>query len=441
MSGGPSATSVAERHGRGEAADPATDAAAAVTPTFRAFLRRRRIWVVFAAVLVLGAVAVLAIRGGARPPGVPLGPDNPAPLGAMALVEVLRDHGVSVTGSRSLESAVDAADRGATVLLYDEFGLLDASRLNRLASASERLVVVEPGFSALEMLAPGVRLAGVASGPIDDVACELPAAERAGGLGDGQRLLTVDDEARAAGWQGCFRDEGFGFALVAGEGRDGGQVILVAATTVFANESIDEAGNAALAIGLTGASDELVWYLPGPGDADPTAAPTIGELTPGWVSPVMVLLIAVVIAAGIWRGRRFGPLVTENLPVHVPAGETSEGRARLYARSAARGRAIDQLRIGAITRIAEALKLPRAAELGAVTDAAARATGRDEASVRRVLVDSVPADDRDLVELAAALDVLEHEVRATLRPRSAGSAGRADTADPADPADPAGRRP
>ena len=436
MSGGPSAPSVADRPGSaGAPADQATNAATAVTPTFRAFVRRRRIWVVFAAVLVLGALVVLAIHGGVRPPGVPLGADNPSPLGAMALVEVLREHGVSVTESRSLESAVDAADRGATVLLYDEFALLDETRLDRLARVAERLVVVEPGFSALESLAPGVRLAGVASGPIDDVACGLPAAERAGGLGDGQRLLTVDDDARAAGWRGCFRDEEFGFALVSGDGDGGGQVTLVAATAMFANESIDEAGNAALAIGLTGASDELVWYLPGPGDADAAEAPTIAELTPGWVSPVMVLLIAVVIAAGIWRGRRFGPLVTENLPVHVPAGETSEGRARLYARSAARGRALDQLRIGAIGRIAEALKLPRAAELGAVTDAAARATGRDEASVRRLLVDSVPGDDRDLVELAAALDVLEHEVRATLRPRSAGRAG------PAGPADPAGRRP
>ncbi|RXZ67206.1 DUF4350 domain-containing protein [Agromyces albus] len=447
MSVAPSAASLADRPGgSGSAGAPAdqTDAATAMTPTFRAFVRRRRIWIVFAAVLVLGAVVALAIQGGVRPPGMTLGADNPAPLGAMALVEVLRDHGVSVTESRSLDSAVDAADRGATVLLYDEFALLDESRLDRLAGVAQRLVVVEPGFAALEALAPGVRLAGVASGPIDDVACELPAAERAGGLGDGQRLLTVDDDARAAGWQGCFRDEEFGFALVSGEGDDDGQVTLVAATTVFANESIDEAGNAALAIGLTGASDELVWYLPGPGDVDANAAPTIAELTPGWVSPVMVLLIAVVIAAGIWRGRRFGPLVTENLPVHVPAGETSEGRARLYARSAARVRALDQLRIGAIGRIVEALKLPRSAELGAVTDAAARATGRDEASVRRLLVDAEPGGDRDLVELAAELDVLEHDVRDTLRPRSAGRAGHtdpADSTDSTDPTGPAGRRP
>ncbi|MBT2500273.1 DUF4350 domain-containing protein [Agromyces sp. ISL-38] len=436
MSGGPPTTAVPDRAGSARApTEQAADAATAVTPTFRALVRRRRIWIVFAAVLVLGAIVALAIQGGLRPPGVPLGADNPAPLGSMALVEVLRDHGVSVTESRSLESAVDAAERGATVVLYDEFALLDESRLDRIAGVAERLVVVEPGFSALEALAPGVRLAGVASGPIDDVACELPAAERAGSLGDGQRLLTVDDDARAAGWQGCFRDEEFGFALVSGEGDDGGKVTLVAATTVFANESIDDAGNAALAIGLTGGSDELVWYLPGLGDVDAAEAPSIAELTPGWVSPVMVLLIAVVVAAGIWRGRRFGPLVTENLPVHVPAGETSEGRARLYARSAARGRALDQLRIGAIGGIAEALKLPRAAELGAVTDAAARATGRDEASVRRLLVDTEPGDDHDLIELAAELDVLEREVRATLRPRFT------RPADPADPTDPAGRRP
>ena len=80
---------------------------------------------------------------------------------------------------------------------------------------------------------------------------------------------------------------------------------------VFENEHVDEAGNAALAIGLLGASDELVWYLPGPADADAAEAPTLAELTPGWVSPVMVLAIVVAIAAGVWRGRRFGPLVVE----------------------------------------------------------------------------------------------------------------------------------
>jgi len=407
-------------------ADPA---AAAITPTLRETFRRRRAWIVIAAVLVLGALVVLIVQGGARAPGAILGADNPAPPGSKALVEVLRAHGVDVLEARTAEAAIDAATAGATVFLYDEAGILGADRLDELAAAAERLVVAEPGFGALEALAPGVRLAGAASGPIDDVACTARPAERAEALSSGQRLLTVDDEAVAAGWQGCFRDGEFGYAVVTGPGPSGADVALVAASTVFENEHVDESGNAALAIGLLGESDELVWYLPGPGDADAAEAPTLAELTPGWVSPVMVLAIAVTIVAGVWRGRRFGPLVVERLPVQVPAGETSEGRARLYARSASRGHALDQLRIGAIGRIAAVLRLPRSAPVEAVADAAAHATGRDAASVARLLVGARPAGDRELVDLAAELDRLEHDVAASVRPR------------PDDRTDPTGRRP
>ena len=342
---------------------------------------------------------------------------------------MLRAHGVDVLEARTAEAAIDAATSGATVFLYDEAGILGTDRLDELAAAAERLVVAEPGFGALEALAPGVRLAGAASGPIDDVACTAGPAERAEALSSGQRLLTVDDEAVAARWQGCFRDGEFGYAVVTGPGPSGGDVALVAATTVFENEHVDESGNAALAIGLLGASDELVWYLPGPGDADAAEAPTLAELTPGWVSPVMVLAIAVTIAAGVWRGRRFGPLVVERLPVQVPAGETSEGRARLYARSASRGHALDQLRIGAIGRIAAVLRLPRSAPVEEVAEAAAHATGRDAASVARLLLEARPAGDRELVDLAAELDRLEHDVAASVRPR------------PDDRTDPTGRRP
>jgi hypothetical protein len=404
-------------------------AAPAITPTIRANLRRRRAWILIAAVLVLGAIVVLIIQGGTRTPGPPLGADNAAPAGSKALVEVLRQHGIDVTVARSVDVAVEAARGGATVFLYDEFGLLGDERLGELAAAADRLVVAEPAFGTLETLAPGVRLAGAATGTIDDVACDVGAAERAGVLSDGQRLLTIDDAAQDEGWRGCFRDGEFGYAVATGPGSAGGEFGLVAARTVFTNDRIDDEGNAALAIGLLGASDEVVWYLPGPGDADSTAAPTLADLTPGWVSPVIVLAIAAVIAAGVWRGRRFGPLVVENLPVQVPAGETSQGRARLYARSAARGHAVDQLRIGTIERLAALLRLPRSADVETLAEAASIATGRDAASVMRLLIIDVPAHDRDLVDLAAELGRLELDVRRSIRP------------DTDEPTRPTGRRP
>ena len=408
-----------------------SDAAVTLTPTLRSTVRRRRIWIGFAAVLILGAVVLFVVQGAVSGGGSRLGADNPAPTGAKALVQVLADHGVEVTDARAFDAALDGARAGATIVVFDEFALLDEDRLALLAMFARRLVVIEPGFAALESLTHGVRAGGVATGPLDDVACELPVAERAGSLSDGQRLLTIDDEATADGWQGCFRDGEFGYAIASGT-SDGGELTLVAASTPFENGRIAEHGNAALAIGLAGASDELVWYLPGPGDAEAGAAPTLADLTPGWVSPVLVLAIAVVIAAGVWQGRRFGPLVAENLPVHIPAGETSEGRARLYARNTARIHALDQLRIGAIQRIASALRLPRTAHVDDVAAAAAAATGRDPAAVRRLLADDAPTGDRDLVRLAADLTTIEDQVRATLAPA---------TSHPERGDDTAGRRP
>lgn len=400
----------------------------ALTPGLRAVARRRRTWIVFAVALLLGGLVLAFIQGLARPSGPPMGSDNPAPEGARALARVLAAQGVDVVAVPTLEEAERAARGGATLFLHDGFGLLDRDGLARLARASDRLVVAAPDFAALEVLAPGVRLAGAADGALDDVACDLPAAERAGELSDGQGLLTVDDEAAASGFAGCFAD-GDAYAVVTGTATDGAELALVGSTAPFANETIDESGNAALAIGLLGAADEVAWYLPGPADADAAGAPTLQELMPGWVSPVLVLALAVVIAAGVWRGRRFGPLVVEDLPVDVPAGETSEGRARLYARSSARVRALDQLRIGTIRRLQELLRLPRSAHVDLVVAGVAGATDRDAASVRRLLVDELPAGDRELVALARDLADLEGRVRTALRP---------DTTDA--PA-PTGRRP
>ncbi|MGI9823165.1 DUF4350 domain-containing protein [Agromyces sp. Marseille-Q5079] len=440
---------------RTPAAPAAASGTEALTPTARAFLRRGRTWIGLAAVLLIGAVAVLAIQGGIRAQGEVLGPDDAGAMGSGALVEVLRDHGVTVTPTRSLDAtldAVDAAGGDATVLLYDEFGTLDDTRLGELAGlvdAGTRLVVAEPGFRALEALAPGVRLAGEASGGIEDVACDVRAAMQAGALSDGQRLLTIDDAATTAGWRGCFRDGDLGFALAVGPGPEAAdltgdgaaasaRVSLVGAATVFTNDRIDELGNAALAIGLLGATEDVVWYLPGPTDADAATAPTLGELTPGWVSPVMVLALVVALAAGVWRGRRLGPLVVERLPVTVPAGETRQGRARLYARSSQRGHALDQLRMAAVWRLAATLRLPRATDVSVVAEAAALATGRDAASVMRLLVEEVPTGDAAFAALGAELADLERDVVRAVRPDEA----RPATPDPErTPDDQPGRQP
>jgi hypothetical protein len=166
-----------------------------------------------------------------------------------------------------------------------------------------------------------------------------------------------------------------------------------------------------------GENPTLVWYLPGANDLDGADSPaTLGELTPGWVTPVLLLLVLTVVAAGIWRGRRFGPVVVENLPVTVRASETMEGRARLYAKQAAFGRALDALRIGTIARLTEQLALPRHAGVVEVSRAVAAVTGRHVDEVHHILVGAVPRSEAELLALSDRLLVLEQEVSRATRP-------------------------
>ncbi|MBO9579193.1 MAG: DUF4350 domain-containing protein, partial [Microbacteriaceae bacterium] len=146
-------------------------------------------------------------------------------------------------------------------------------------------------------------------------------------------------------------------------------------------------------------------------EASGEAPPTLGDLSPAWVVPLVLLLGAVFVAAAVWRGRRLGPLVVEPLPVAVRADETMRGRARLYARAGARLRAVDALRLGALDRIAPLLGLPSSADAEQVAVSAAALTGRPVGGLRALLRDAVPASDGDLVRLANDLAELETAVR------------------------------
>ncbi|GLI26061.1 hypothetical protein ARHIZOSPH14_03030 [Agromyces rhizosphaerae] len=392
---------------------PASDVAPAETPTVRRALADRRGWIVVGALVLVAAIGVAVLQGAGAGTGRPLAVDGAAPAGGAAVASVLAEQGVQVTPADSLAAALPRA-AGATVLLVDDLGLLEPARVAELADAADRLVVVAPTFAALEALAPGVRFGGVSAGPTDAPGCDLRAAVRAGALGGTGAVLTLDDEATDAGWRGCFPDETGAVRVAVGPGGDDPDVVLVAGTEVLANDTVTDAGNAALALGLLGAGDRLVWYQPGPGDVD-GARPGIAELTPPWVSPVLLLLVATTVAAGVWRGRRFGPLVVERLPVVVRARETTEGRGRLYARSAARGRALDAMRIGALGRTAARVGLAGHAPAGDIADAAAALLGIDPARVRALLIGEPPADDAEFTRLARELDDLEERVAAAVR--------------------------
>ncbi|MFU8945654.1 DUF4350 domain-containing protein [Mycetocola zhadangensis] len=398
----------------GASARPNDAGTSVATPRARTVARRALFWVGVAVVALLVVVATLLLTRGGTTGGTELGPDNPAPTGAQATAEVLRNQGVDVILPESFDEATAALETaGTTLALYDPSGYLTDARLADLVDAAESTVILGPTFAQLQALAPTVRAAGFSdeSEPLD-ADCDLPAASRAETISPGA-TFRVDPEQAAIT---CFPADTDGFGVVQLDANNG-TLTLVGPSELVSNDRVIENGNAAFALGLLGETDRLVWYLPTLADVESSGPPDIAQLTPIWLVPTTSLLALTVLVAMYWRGRRLGPLVAEDLPVTVPAGETLEGRARLYQRISARTRAIDALRIGAVGRLGRVLGLSRHATVYDVADACASALGRPRDAIRGILVDTVPQSERDVVTISDALSDLERDVATAVDPR------------------------
>ena len=113
----------------------------------------------------------------------------------------------------------------------------------------------------------------------------------------------------------------------------------------------------------------------------------------------------------LWKGRRIGPLVAEQLPVVVRASETVEGRGRLYRSRRASDRAADALRTATLQRLPPRLGLgPNADPAAVVQTVAQRSRARSRRPCGTRCSARRPATDADLVNLAHALDDIERQV-------------------------------
>ncbi|MET0734228.1 MAG: DUF4350 domain-containing protein [Microbacterium sp.] len=375
--------------------------------------RRRRVamWVVIGIViLIVGAIGATMSDLGRFTEREALDPESPAPAGARAVVEILRDQGIEVIVARDRTTAATALEGGGATLVLPDSPALSDSAVKTLGDAATDLVLIDPRARTLRIFLPGSTVAGVGDGAPIEPDCDLAEAQRSGAVAPGA-LFDPSGGAVTV----CYATAAGAGLLVQNDGAH--RHVAVDGRALFTNDTLAESGNAALALNLMGRNAVVVWYMPSIGDSDLEGDEfTLGELTPPWVSPVIVLLLVAGVAAGIWRGRRFGPLVAERLPVTVRASETTEGRARLYANARDALHAADLLRIGALARISRALALGPAASAPEIADAAAARTGLDRAAVRGILLDDIPAGDGDLVALRGRLHDLEDAVHTAVRP-------------------------
>jgi hypothetical protein len=381
-----------------------------------AVTRRRGIggWVAIVAGIVIVGLAMTVIAGIAQLParGM-LDPDAAGPEGTRAVARILERQGVEVVLVRDRDAARRALADGDATLAWGDTSPLADETVRDVSAAARDVVLLDPAARDLRVLLPGAAPAGYGQGT-SDPACPLAETQRSGPAEPGALFRPGE------GITACY-PAGDGEGLLVDDAPQVGgvteRVAAIDATVVFTNERLATAGHAALALNLLGRHALLVWYLPGLTDSDfADTTPTLGDLTPPWVTPSIVLLIIATLAAGVWRGRRFGPLVTERLPVTVRAGETTEGRARLYARAGEPLHAADELRIATLRRLARALGLGPAASAPEISDAVATRLGIDRGATRAILVEDAVHTDRELVEVADRLRELEDRLHRSLHP-------------------------
>ncbi|MEV4682140.1 DUF4350 domain-containing protein [Streptomyces kurssanovii] len=396
-----------------------------MSPSTRQVWSRVRGLLLAVMLLVVGGIAMAALRSGDHHGR--LDPRSADQNGSRAVAELLKDRGVSTRVVTTLADATAAAGVDTTVLVTEP-DMLTATQQedfrSATASAGGRTLLIAPGFASVGTLAPDVDIETRTEVSQRSPGCDLPAAQRAGSADLGGERYSTE----APGADSCYPSDGLP-SLVRLDAPNDGDTVLLGAPDILYNDRLDKHGNASLALQLLGSRPELVWYIPslddpsaanpadGDGD-DQGSGETDGEdtffdLIPGgWLWGTLQLLVAAVLAA-VWRARRLGPLVTEQLPVAIRASETTEGRARLYRKVNARDRAAASLRSATRTRLAPLLGVSAADTHSpeALLPAVSAHLPHGEHDLRELLFGAPPADDTALVRLADQLDALEREVR------------------------------
>ena len=373
--------------------------------------RRRAMWALVLVVVV--ALVVIAVVTGVRRnahQGQSLDPQNPGREGSQALASVLRHRGVEVDVARGQDELLDTPVRaGTTVLVTDTGELSDQTAATMLghAAGADRVLLVQPDRFLLAALDLPVDTGG---GSADTgtvrATCTLE------GLSTGDRVApgTRTYVTTAPGPVTCFpHDDSFELVAVApAAGRP--EVLVLGNEDLFANRSITDEDHAGIALRLLGRGDRVVWYLPSALDiSDEDTTPT--SEVPRALWPLTFLAGVGLLVLMFWRGRRFGPLVTEPLPAVVKAIETTQSRGRLYRKARDTRRAGSVLRSRATRRLATYLGLPLRAAPATVAQAAASAAGRDPRAVIALFTDPPPTTEAALVALANDLTDLEKDVR------------------------------
>lgn len=396
--------------------------------TWRAGWRRWRVPLMIIAIILAGGLLVALIGQFSQSrTNSYLDPASSFEDGSHALSDILGERGFTVTPAYSPASAIAAVRRAAggpsaarqVTLVVTSPGLISSDHAAALRRTGADLILVAPGPKALAALAPAVTVASPGPGPNAPLSslpprCTLPAARLAGpAQTDGITYKAPPSAAR------CYPVTGRpGYSVVSYTAAGGRNITVIGSATPLINGLLAAEGNAALALNLLRQHRDIVWLVPQPvRQLRPPALPRAGRrhgppLVPWQADLVIIQLALAALLAAVWRSRRPGPLIAEQLPVVVRASETVEGHGRLYQSRRARTRAAAALRAELLSRLLPALGLSADAPPQAVAEDLAARTRLNAAEITAIVFGPAPETDDDLVRLARSLDELDREVRA-----------------------------
>ncbi|GAA3232076.1 hypothetical protein GCM10020256_47180 [Streptomyces thermocoprophilus] len=393
-----------------EAPLPATSA----SPTARQILTRGRGIAIALLLLLAGAIAIAVVRSGDR--HGTLDPRSVDPQGSRAVAALLDERGVSTRVITTLDEA-RAATGPDTTLLVAAPDLLTAHQQRQLheatADSGGRTLLVAPGVTSVETLAPGVTAdpANSAHSTLEP-ACDLPAARRAGNADTGGiRYTTTRLDA----------DECYPSRRLA-------TLLRLPPPQAETPSSWARPTSSSTTASTSTATPRSPFNSSAP-------APPSGLVPPlpvrhhrhrsrrrtGPPGPAAVGL-AVGNPATLHRRSRSRPVAgtptrpprpRKKLPVAIRASETAEGRARLYRKANARDRAATALRSTTRTRLAPLVGVPasQAHTPEVLLPALSAHLHGDGQHLHTLLFGPPPHDDTALITLADQLDALEREVR------------------------------
>ncbi len=375
-------------------------------------------WVGLVALLAI-AVAAVWLTSGAAP--APFDPESSTPDGYAALSILLRDSGSEVESISSSDLGTisgDLGDRSIVVPVASWMTRDQSARLEDLAEAGATVVLAaEDSFYSLDDRI----LTRTPAQPVRSGLCTMADLADLDAVDDISLEFMDVDPGGSPDTTYCFTDARATLgaaALVTRQAVGAGSIIRLSSPYLWANARLqpdkehggEPLDNASMGIALLGGSQVSFVAAAPPSGTDGKGTRSPLALMPFNVKLALVQLGFAFVVYLLWKGRRLGRPVTEQVPVEVAGSELVEAVGGLLRRYGSTHRAASELRERECRQFASRLGIPREGGPVALVTALSARSNRDPGEIHDLLFGAPPDGAEGLVALCAQLDELHMEV-------------------------------